>query len=177
MLQWILDHYHILIGWGSTAGLSIWAWFSAHNGQLRKVFRAIRQLLHLRTQLRVTTEQLTIARTEAAQERARAEQLAADNDKLTKLLKPPERRHELEDKLLVLAARKKRVVSSTLQRECGVHSVTSQFHHQQLLDAGLLQRLGQANPYSFLTHDGMAYLIRNDLVPEPDTPEQQRNNG
>ena len=168
MIQWVLDHYQTILGWAGTTGVAIWAWFSAHHGQLRKAFRAIRQLLYLRSELRVTTEQLAVACTEATEAQALAKQLAAENDKLTKLLQPPIRRDELEEDLLIIAGRNRYVRWNTLQDSRGEHRVTSQFRLQQLLDAGLLERARENSSACYLTHAGRAYLVQHGLVPQPE---------
>ena len=174
MLQWITDHWPAITAWLGTTGVAIWAWVSAHHGQLRKIFRAIRQQLHLRSEFRVTTEQLAIARTEAAQERARAEQLAADNDKLTKLLQPPERRPEIQELLLITAAREDRVHWGELVTLRGEHVVTSRFHIQELIDAGLFEMTEDQFKSCILTKAGNAYLVQYGLVPPHESRAERR---
>ena len=167
MNQWLVDHYQAVLAWSSPF-LAVWAWFSARSGQIRKAYRTIRAHFHLHTQNRNLTAQLAEAQQLAASATTRAEQAETERDILAKQLQPPERRPELEDHLLILAASKRRVCWNTLTTERGEHRVTSQFHLQQLLDAGLLKKPSDQSPYCHLTHAGNTYLVHNGLVPIPE---------
>ena len=175
MNQWIIDHSQAALAWSSPL-LAVWAWFSARSGQIHKAYRAIRAHFYLRSENRNLASKLAEAQQLAASATARADQAEAERDVLRQQVEPLARRHELEEHLLILAGAKRRVCWNTLTTERGEHRVTSQFHLQQLLDAGLLKKPSEQSPYCYLTHTGNAYLVQNGLVPIPETanaPEQR----
>lgn len=174
-MQWILDHWHVIATSIATIIGAIWAWFSAHNGQLRKFFRWLRSHFFLRTKLAASEQRTLAAADRAVSAEASAEQLklrAEQAEAEVKRLKPPERQSDIADGILLLLTNGTKYTDGLISYQAGISTDRASAILHDLLDTGLVQFTIKKGTYPFpeeekewsLTIGGQRYLTRYDLI-------------
>ena len=175
MTRWFLDNWPAITAWLGTTGVAIWAWFSAHNGQLRKVFRWLRSHFYLRTKL-AAAEQSALtaadraisAETRAEQFKLRAEQAEAEIQRL----QPPKRLTDIPEAILLLLTNGYKTSDALIAHQVGISTDRASALLHDLLDAQLVQFAIKAGTYPFpeeekewsLTVAGQRYLTCYELI-------------
>jgi len=166
-MQWIIDHWHVI----GTSVVSItgvvWAWFSAHYGIIRKIFRWIRKQCYLRAENASLTERIAATEQRAIAAEARAVEAESERDILRDRVEPSDLRPP-EIEIVGFLAKRGVPIECFRLRENFALEQTRFDHHMDRLKGVLfyirVRRYADSRASTYeLTEKGKEYAVTHSL--------------